>query len=212
MKPSLILLVGVAAATALTPIAAAQPGSGPPPGYGPPPPRYYVSPPDPERHGLAIGFGFGIGGMDADSGDLRCDGCNGTPIAGGLEFHIGAMINPRLAILFELSGTAQQLDADGVETLTQIMLMGAVQYWLTPMLWIKGGLGSSHLSLSYDDGYSSDSSELDSGLGVMGAIGYEVLHSPRFAIDLSLRLAAGTYEGLDDTINSGIFGVGFNWY
>jgi hypothetical protein len=197
--------------------AAAQPGQYPPPpppdyGYGPPPPPYYGPPPALERNGITVGFGFGLGAMNADSGPLRCSGSDYDPVAGGIDFHIGGMINPRLALMFEIAGTGQQLDADGVEMLTQVMLLGAVQYWVTPMLWIKGGIGTSSLGLSYDDGYESDSAELDTGLGVLGAIGFEVLHSTQFAIDLQLRLASGSYGNLDDEIHSGTFGVGFNWY
>lgn len=215
MKTSTSLLAALLLVTAAVGTAAAQPGGygPPPPGYGPPPPApYYGPPPVAERRGLAIGFGFGIGGMEAESGPLRCDGCDFDPIAGGIDFHIGAMINPRMAILFELQGTGQTLDDQGFETLTQVMLMGAVQYWATPQLWVKGALGTSHLGISYDDGYQSDSAELDSGLGVMGAVGYELLSSPQFAIDLSLRLSSARYDGLDDSIHSGLVGVGFNWY
>jgi hypothetical protein len=208
-------LLAVVLFSSLTGTALAQPGYGPPPGqpgYGPPPPAYYPPPPPPGRSGLAIGFGFGLGGMEADSGPIRCDRCNYDPVAGGFDFHIGAMLQPNLALLFELNATGQRLDAVGAEYLNQIQLMAALQYWITPMLWIKGGVGSSHLSISYDDGYGGDTADLDSGLGLMGAIGYEILHSSRFAIDLQLRLSSGTYGGLEDEIHAGILGVGFNWY
>ena len=92
------------------------------------------------------------------------------------------------------------------------MLLGAVQYWPTPLLWIKGGIGSSHLGISYDDGYEADGVELGNGLGLMGAVGFEVLHSTEFSVDLQLRLASGNYHHLDDEIHSAVFGVGCNWY
>jgi hypothetical protein len=206
----LALLSTLAAGTA-----AAQPGQPPPPppGYGPAGPApYYGPPPIRERRGLTLGVGFGLGGMSAESGPIRCDGCGGNPLAAGIDFHIGGMIRPNLAILFELSGTGVQLDAEGTEVLTQVMLMGAVQYWITPQLWIKGGLGSAHLSINYDDGYEADQAELDSGVGGLAAVGYEVLHAPNFALDLSLRLQAGGYEGLDDEIHSGLLAFGASWY
>lgn len=214
MKLSTTLLVAVLLTSAAAATAAAQPGQPPPPppGYGPSP--YYGPPPayQPQaRRGLAIGFGFGVGGMDSQDG-IRCDGCSSEPVAGGFNGHIGAMLAPNLAILLEGTVTGQQLDAVGAQTLMQAQLLAAVQYWLTPMLWIKGGLGSSHLSISYDDGYETQSEELDTGMAAMAAIGYEVLHAPRFAIDVDLRLSTGTYNGLDDKISAGLVGVGFSWY
>jgi hypothetical protein len=194
--------------------AQAQPGGPPPP---PPPSGGYYGPPPVEnaggffnRRGLAIGFGFGIGGMSAESGPIECTGCDYEPAAGGVDFHIGAMINPRLALLFEVWGTGQAVDAEGRTVLVQTMLMGAIQYWLTPQLWLKGGLGASQLSYSIDDGYETNSSEIDSGGGVMGAIGYEVMSGRKFAIDLQLRVGRGTYERISE--QAGTFSVGFNWF
>jgi hypothetical protein len=213
-----VVLVGlVVLGLAMAGSAAAQPGYGPPPpppgAYGePPPPPYYGPPPRHARDGVTIGFGFGLGNMEADSGPLRCSGCDFDPVAVGFDFHIGAMLNPRLALLFELSGTSQQLDADGVEALSQIMLLGAVQWWPTRLVWLKGGIGSSHLGLSYDDGYEADGATLGNGLGLLGAVGVEVLHSTAFAIDVQLRVQSGNYKKLDDELHSATLGVGFNWY
>ena len=48
--------------------------------------------------------------------------------------------------------------------------------------------------------------------GILGAIGYEVLHSTQFAIDLSLRLQGANYDKIDDSVSSALFAIGFNWY
>jgi hypothetical protein len=166
------------------------------------------------RRGLTLGVGLGIGGMDSDTGALDCDNCIYTPITGALDFHIGAMINPRLALLFELWVTAKPLDEAGTSTLSQSMAMVGVQYWLSPQLWIKGGLGFSYLNLSYDDGYYVEDAAVAEGGAIMGALGYEVMSAPRFAIDLQLRLGAGTYQGLGfgDQIHALTVGGGINWY
>jgi hypothetical protein len=214
-RNGLILFLSGCLAAALASPASAQPGQPqpPPPGYG----YGYggggaYQPLAPQgRQGLAIGFGFGIGGMEADSGPIRCDGCTYDPVAAGGEFHIGGMLAPNMALLGEFQLTALPLDADNFETLQQVMALAAVQYWLSPMLWIKGGVGLSALGISYNDG-TGDSAELDRGIGLLAAVGYEVLHAPRFAIDIQLRLSSGNYNSLDDEIHSGLFGVGFNWY
>jgi hypothetical protein len=194
--------------------AQAQPG-GPPP---PPPPGggggYYPPPPPPpvwERRGLALGFGIGLGGMSDSQGAIGCSQCEANPASVGLDFHIGAMINPKLALLFEFWGQGQALD--GTTTLVQSMGMIAAQYWVTPQLWLKGGLGVSNLSVSIDDGFNDPGSEeIDNGGAVMGAIGYELLSSPRFAIDLQGRFGMGTYDGIDEQIETGMIALGFNWY
>lgn len=214
MKPLILAALGCILAPSL---ASAQPGGPPPPPppgyyggggyYGPPPP-----PPPMERRGLALGFGFGFGGMNSESGAGDCIDCNYDPIAFGLDFHIGGMLNPRMALLLELQGTWQTLDADGFNYLSQTMMLGALQYWLSPQLWIKGGIGFSGLDVHYDDGYYAEDAHIDSGIGLLGAIGYEVAHSTRFAIDLALRLSTAKYDAVDDTINSAIIGIGFNWY
>jgi hypothetical protein len=192
--------------------ASAQPGSPPPPppggggGYYPPPPP----PPVWERRGLAVGFGLGLGGMSDSQGAIGCASCEYNPASVGLDFHIGGMLSPRFALLFEIWGQGQQMDVSGSETLVQTMLMVAAQYWVTPQLWLKGGLGVSHLSVSFDDG--SEPLDLDEGGAVMGAVGYEILSSPRFALDLQGRLGMGTYDSAEGNIQTGMISLGLNWY
>jgi hypothetical protein len=211
MKPIKSLLV--LAILAAPGLAAAQgyygggPGGGP--GYGPPPvPGGFHN-----REGrLAWGFSLGLGYMNENGDRVSCTGCDSTPVTGEVDFHIGGMINPRLAILFELQGNVQQiaLDANNDATLTQTLVMGAVQYWVTPQLWLKGGLGVAHLDVN--DNVSGETIPQADGLGLMGGIGYELLSARNFAVDLQGRLTEGSYNGASDHITSGTIGVGLNWY
>ncbi|HLU64983.1 MAG TPA: hypothetical protein VKZ63_01830 [Kofleriaceae bacterium] len=211
-----ILLTAASAALAallLPPLAAAQPSSPPPPppgggGYGG---GYYAGPP-PVRQGLTVGFGFGVGAMDSDSNLAQCFDCDYEPGAVSFDFHLGGMINPQMAALFELWVQGQQIDEAGFNWLNQVLVMGALQYWLTPQFWLKGGLGIANLSVHYDDGYYYGDDDVAQGLALMGAAGYEVLHSTRFAIDLQLRLGSGSYDGIDEQVNTAMIAVGFNWY
>jgi len=224
--------LGTAAAAALSlsilapPTAAAQPGAPPPP--PPPADPGYGAPPAPApslelpggffyRRGLAIGFGLGVGNMSFDSGPIECIDCEADPAAVGFDFHIGGMLNPRMALLFEVWATTKQIDYYGTTFFSQAMMMGALQYWLTPQLWLKGGLGLSTLS------YSIDGEDVDvecgqpdgepcTGGAIMGAVGYEVLSSRNFAIDLQLRFGSGSYEGISDQVNAITFGADLNWY
>ena len=60
------------------------------------------------------------------------------------------MLNPRLALLGEVWVLLQSADQYAYETYAQTMLMVAAQYWLNRRLWIKGGIGASGLSITYD--------------------------------------------------------------
>lgn len=185
--------------------ASAQPGYAEPPPPGPSP---YVTPMPPERRGLTIGFDLGLGSMDAASGPLRCDGCSGEPPAGTVGFWIGAMLNPRLALMFHGSITGRALDDFGDESLVNSTALLAAKLWLSPRLWIKAGLGFASLSISGDNG---DETLDEGGAGMLG-IGFEAIHSRKFAMDISLTGTSSTYEAIDEEIATGTLNLGFNWY
>ena len=210
-------LVAFAAVLLAPAVAAAQPG------YGAPPPRGgYYSQPAPQLAGgfhdrtgrMALGFSLGLGGMQVGDNDVSCASCDYDPIAGEFDFHIGGMLSPRFALLFEVQANSQTVEDNGygATSLVQATAMVAGQYWLSPQLWLKGGVGAASLSYSYDDGYQSDSQDIDEGAAFMGAIGYEVLSARTFSIDLQGRLIAGSYEGIDQQVTAGSLGLGFNWY
>jgi hypothetical protein len=184
----------------------------PPPGYYAPPPSYgggYPPPPPPRyryrdsRSGLTLGGALGVGTISADN----CGACGG-----GLawEFHIGGMVTPQLAILADLSGVVRSYDDDtgGSSTLTNSLFAVAAQYWIIPILWVKGGIGDAHIALSDYTGDTYGNEE--NALGFLLAGGVEVVHAPNFALDLQLRLMHGDYSGGGATNYA--FLVGVNWY
>lgn len=209
-------LVAFAAVLLAPAVAAAQPGYG-----APPPPGGYYSQPTSVAGGfhdragrMALGFSLGLGGMQVGDDDVTCVNCDYDPIAGEFDFHIGGMLSPRFALLFEVQGNAQTVEENfyGATSLVQATAMVAGQYWLTPQLWVKGGIGGASLSYSYDDGYDSQSENIDEGMALMGGVGYELLSARNFSIDLQGRLVSGSYESFDQNVTSGTVGVGFNWY
>ena len=209
MKPIKSLLV---IAVMLAPALASAQGYYGGGGYGPPPvPGGFHN-----RTGrLTWGFGVGIGGMSDSGGRIACDNCSYNPASLEIDGHIGGMLSPRLALMVEAQGNAQtlQLNGDGsTDTLTQSTLMGAVQFWVTPQFWIKGGLGFAHLDVSNDNYYGSIVSPVSDGFAVMGAAGFELMSARNFAIDLQARLIEGSYDGINDHVTSGTIGVGFDWY
>jgi hypothetical protein len=198
---------------------------GPPPGPPPSGGGYYASPPGMlpdgffDRTGrLALGFSLGLGGMSSSTyGDIACSNCDSNPVAGEVDFHVGGMLSPRFAILFELQANLQTVEehdfGNATKTLTQGSAMIAAQYWLLPQFWIKGGIGAAHLSYDYNDSVNGSQTEpIDSGAAVMIGAGYELYSTREFAVDLQGRLIEGSYKGIDDQITSGTIGVGFNWY
>lgn len=180
---------------------------------------YYSAPPPQlpggfhDRQGrLSWGFSIGIGGMhDAGSNVTSCNNCNYNPAAIEVDGHIGGFISPRLALMGEFQVNAQTVHSDtynGDTVLSQNVIMLAGQYWLTPQLWIKGGLGFAHLQA--DDSYFQY--DLGDGGAIMGGVGYELMSARNFAVDLQGRLIQGSYHGLNDQVTSGTVGVGINWY
>ena len=183
----------------------------PPPGYYAPPPRYAYPPPPPPpvyggRYGLVIGGALGLGGISSND----CPACGA---GGAWEFHIGGMLNPQLALLFDMSGVVRSYDdtAGNTNTLYNSLFAVALQYWLTDRLWLKGGVGDAYISLDTTDYagfvYSNGS---ESALGLLGAGGFELISARTFSLDLQLRFMHGFYSG-DGATNWGLL-IGLNWF
>jgi hypothetical protein len=193
---SLALAFGITLATLLSTASSAQAQYGYPP---PPPPRGYY------RHGFLLGFGVGGGGLSASN-------C-GTPCGGGFagEFHIGGMVNPRLAIMGDFWGVFHPWDLGGGYSATTAHTIStfAVQYWVTPIVWLKGGGGFGRMQLIDDSGGATLGDE--TGFAITAAGGVEIVQSANFALDLQLRFGHGFYSGGGDVDNYA-FMVGFNWY
>ena len=48
--------------------------------------------------------------------------------------------------------------------------------------------------------------------GVMGAVGYEIVQSGGFALDLQLKTGRGLYSDRDEEITTNVLALGLNWY
>jgi hypothetical protein len=215
MKPikSLLLVGIVAAIPALAPSeAAAQPGPG---YYAAPPPNAQLPGGFHNRQGrLTFGFSLGLGAMNDDIGDIGCNNCDYSPISFQAAGHIGGFIGPRMALMLELQTNGQQVSQEQfVEDdafLYQTAAMIGLQYWVTPQLWLKGGLGLAHLEEQSRDGFFAG--EIDNGTAVLGAIGFELFSSRYLSVDLQGRVLNGSYSGIDNNITAASVGVGINWF
>lgn len=188
---------------------------------------YYQNPANTQHPGgfhnrsgrLIFGANLGLGAMSDRGGDIECSNCDYGALAIQGAGHVGGFLTPRFALMAELQGNAQTLASDrysgDTTTLIQSALMVAGQYWLTPQLWIKGGIGFANLRVDrsyYGDGIIDEQSVPENGAAVFGAIGYEVLSAQRFSIDLQGRLLNGSYKGIDNHVTAASVGIGINWF
>src|SRR4029079_18693898 len=84
-----------------------------------------------------------------------------------------------------------------------------IQYWVTPQLWLKGGLGFSQVRV--DDAFGGSDAEYGFG-GQIGVV-FELVSSTRFALDLSAKVSHGTFKDGGQTVglsNAAVL-VGFHW-
>lgn len=210
MKPIKALLV--ASALTLVPAAASAQGYYGGPAYSAPasqlPGGFH------NRQGrLIFGGSLGLGGMSDSGGDIECASCDYSPLAGQLSGHVGGFITPRMALLGELQFNAQTIGTDGYdsEVLVQSALMLAAQYWITPQLWVKGGVGFANLRV--DHSYYGTVAEVpENGFALMGAVGFELLSARNFSVDLQGRLINGSYDSVNNNVTGASVGVGLNWF
>ncbi|MBX7187127.1 MAG: outer membrane beta-barrel protein [Vicinamibacteria bacterium] len=148
-----------------------------------------------ERKGFIIGVGVG-------GGSMGCDGCKSTSGVAA-AFHVGGMLTEKVALVLDSSGISRSEDGG---TLSSVVAGPAVQFWHSPRVWVKGGVGGGFLQASYDKVTVTS----DAGLGFMGGLGVDVLQKKKFTIDLQFRVTTAKIEG--DRYNN-VFGlVGFNFY
>ena len=158
------------------------------------------SPPEPPpalpfRSGFMIGLSIGVG-------SISCDGCD-SEAGTGWDFSIGGFINPRTALMYDVSSVViSEGNLNGMNVTNTF----AAQYWVSNNLWLKGGLGVGRFIL-FDD---EDSVELGSGTAVTGAIGYEFFQNFGSAADVQLRLANVSYDNGSLSNVSAL--IGYNWY
>jgi len=168
---------------------------------------------------LMFGGSLGLGAMSDRGGDIECSGCDYSTVSGEADLHLGGFLGPRFALMAEVQFNVQTLSSNRftgeTSTLVQSALMLAGQYWLTPQLWLKGGIGFANIQVDtsyYGDGITDETTEPENGGAIMGAIGYEVLSAPYFSIDLMGRVINASYKGIDNNVTGATIGIGINWY
>ena len=139
-----------------------------------------------------VGFGLGLS-------SLSCEGCDDSEGGLGLDFNLGGFINPRVAIMYDVSGW---YDSENDVSASIMLHAAAVQYWVTPKFWIKGGAGVASARVSFD---GNSDSESGSGFGAGG--GFEIVQSGNLAIDLSARFNRVSINDSSGTTLNAVIGV-----
>jgi hypothetical protein len=183
--------------------ALAQPGPPPPP----PPPGGYGPAPGGDgglaRRGVFGGLGLGFGEMTAD-----CEGCGDALESVSFAFDVGYRFNPRLGLVLDGWGLGHpEKTPYGDLTLVHAIVTIGIKYWLSPMLWIKAGVGEAQLSLHFEGEVESESKTEPAA---MFAGGYEMLHSPGFSLDLELRAGTGFFE--EGSVHNVALALSVNWH
>jgi hypothetical protein len=165
------------------------------------------------RSSIILGGGLGLGGMSFSvDGEEEVSYNDAT----GLQLNFGGMVMPQLALGIDLPVLLARDEPDGGgEDLRVFERAIGVwgRYWIIPRLWLEAGIASVRA------GASSDFTEYPTydGAQIHGAAGFEILHRPHWAIDVSLRLAAAGYG--DESDVGGTFAsqsaallIGFAWF
>jgi hypothetical protein len=174
-----------------------------PRGYPPPPPPGYYPPPAYRgmyRQGLVFGLGIGGGAISASGCGSDCGG------AFALQGDIGGMLNPQLALVFDVWVNLRDIPQTDI-TATSGIYTGALQFFVTDIVWLKGGVGFGQYRQSSD----TLGTNTDEGLALLAAGGVEVVQSQNFALDIQLRLGHAFYSVAKDMTNVALM-LGVNWY
>lgn len=184
MRTTLASLVALTAATITTSPARAQP---------PPTPRV----------GLELAAGLQAGNLFCASQDSNH--CNGATPAGGLDLQGAYFTSPSLGLVVDLWTMAH---TENDFTIAQYINTIGLKWRLAPILYVQGGIGAAHASLSYGNTIAA---RTDDAFAVMGAIGLDVLRGRSFALSIELRGGTGFYgdanhDGQADTVarNTGV--------
>jgi hypothetical protein len=146
-----------------------------------------------ERKGFLIGFSLG-------GGAYSCEDCSDTLSGPGSEIHLGGMLSPKVALMFDGGGIAGD---DGGDSIYFTTSTAAAQFFVSDRVWLKGGLGLAQLSC---DGCGDS----ETGVGVLLAAGLELVQKKKFVLDLQARATGGSFDG--GNISGFAFHLGFNWY
>jgi hypothetical protein len=188
---------------------------GPAPSYGYPPPRYRrYAPPPPVRYypepvtyrPFFFGFGLGVSGLGILPNESGAK--NASRVGLGYDFRFGFGVSPRWSLVLAADGATAYFD--NVSVSETVFTIGP-QVWVNRKLYLRAGIGAAGRTYDYGDyyydaGYSSYSTNSDSGMGAAAAVGLEFMQSYHVAMAVEANATVGYYPN-KDTLST--FGINF---
>ena len=168
-----------------------------------------------------IGFGLGTGSLEIE-GETVDDAYGDDPnidVGTELTFHfgVGAIINPKLHLGFDVSAIRQEVDSNTSSDSESYQInnyFAALSYYpWTKGLFIKIGGGLSNLVYEYDSGYYDDSETFD-GTGYLVGLGYDFWLGKSFNLGVHAEYSKQSYsdsDGPEDTEFTSIY-LSFSWF
>jgi hypothetical protein len=179
-----------------------------------------------EYSGLIGGFSVGagsmrIGGTSADPSVRIIQQERNRPVGLGFNLYRNAFL---LGVALTELGTSVSQEGEvrvGSRRVTfdsaassQMLgvVAGAFQHWLTPSVWVRGGVGAGYLDrdLRIDPAGLTITLDKDTGVAVLAATGVDLRRQGTFALSLELHLTAVAVEGL--RITAPTVQAGFTWH
>jgi hypothetical protein len=165
---------------------------------------------DQSRQGATFGIGVGGGTIGCSDSDGNDCGGSGDIDAGGINVRAGYMLTPGLALAGDLWAMSRSEDEF---TVSQAIAAATMRGWLSPRLWLQGGVGVARSAADVDagDGSISVMSETDYVPAAVAGLGYELISSDTMALDIELKGGTGLYEDDIQVYNLSL-GAGVSFY
>ena len=138
------------------------------------------------RKGFVFGFSSGIANSNLS---FPSKNQNNTNLA--LNWKIGYMLNPKLAVLLNGAVSIYKYDLSDRERLRDFGgAFASAQYFVADKFWILGGIGiGTDAPVFYDlKPENAVETKYYSGIGVISSVGYEIYRKKNFVLDLQARI------------------------
>jgi hypothetical protein len=123
----------------------------------------------------------------------------------GYNFRFGIGVSPRWSLVLAADGAGAYFN-DNVSVSETVFTVGP-QFFITRNLYARVGIGAAGKTYDYGDSYYDQSGQYsDSGMGAVGAVGFEFLQSYHVALAVEANGTVGFYQN-DDVLST--FGVNF---
>lgn len=141
------------------------------------------------RKGLLFGTSLGAG-----YSMLQFPAKNQNDLGFALDLKLGYMIKPDFALLLTTNVSVYDYSGFGRDRKRDFGIVApAVQYWVNDRFWILGGAGLGGDNPVFWDIKNPDNDPLETkyyhGLGIFGAVGYEIYQRKNVAIDLKTKVS-----------------------